>query len=187
MAVIVLPSGNWVVAGRHPQPGFLREPPPVAARAGAVQFYVHHTGVHPGVAAAAPVGTVWVDVSSSDTAYFESLSRIWEQRESFATLEHDIICRSDIVEAFESCPEPWCTYGYAEMCHPECREAWANALGCTRFRAELMVKVPEAVSSIPPGPLTDWHNVCDGLGGSLRAAGFTHHWHEPHVRHPHWA
>lgn len=184
---IVLPSGNWVVAGRPVQPGFLAEPPPVAKRKGSVQFYVHYTGVRAEVVEAAPPGTVWVDVSSSDTAYHEALSNIWERGENFATLEHDIICRPDIVQAFEECPEPWCIYGYADMCHDACREAWANALGCTRFRAELMAKVPDALTSIEPGPLTDWHNVCDGLGNNLRAAGFKHHWHEPHVQHPHWA
>lgn len=184
---IILPSGNWVVAGRPAQPGFLAEPPAVSKREGSVQFYVHYTGVVPEVVEAVPPGTIWVDVSSSDTAYHESLTAIWGQRENFATLEHDVLCRPDIVEAFEECPEPWCVFGYSEMCHPECMEAWANELGCTRFRAELMEKVPDALTSIPPGPLTDWHNVCDGLGNNLRAAGFTHHWHFPVAQHNHWA
>lgn len=175
------------MAGRSVQPGFLAEPPPVAKRKGDVQFYVPYTGIRPEVVAAAPSGTVWVDVSSGDTAYFEALGHIWERGESFATLEHDILCRPDIVEAFETCPEPWCVFGYSDICHPQCMEAWANELGCTRFRAELMVAVPEAISSIEPGPLQDWHNVCDGLGNNLRAAGFTHHWHYPVAQHDHWA
>lgn len=175
------------MTGQPVQPGFLEEPPAVEAKQGTVQYYVPYTGVQPGVVEAAPAGTIWVEVSTSDVAYHEALSRIWAQGETFAVLEHDIICRPDIVHAFEDCPELWCTYGYEEMCHPQCREAWANALGCTRFRSELMGAVPDALSSIPPGPLTDWHNVCDGLGNNLRAAGFTHHWHEPHVTHTHWA
>lgn len=61
-------------------------------------------------------------------------------------------------------------------------EAWRNELGCTRFRAELIAAVPDAVSSIPTDGW-DWHNLCDGLGGNLRRAGFSHHWHFPPVRH----
>lgn len=157
------------------------------------QFYVHYTGVRPDVAEAAPPGTIWVDVASGDLAYFESLGDIWSRGEQFATVEHDILIRPDIVAAFEECPEPWCVFGYTEFCcadehgNSPCMEAWRNELGCTRFRAEVMEAVPDAVSSIPQGALQDWHNLCDGLGNNLRAAGFTHHWHTPHARHDHWA
>jgi hypothetical protein len=84
------------------------------------------------------------------------------------------------------------------MCHPECQEAWANMLGCTRFRAEVMEACPDALTSIPR-ELRDWHNLCDHLAGdktngapsplrpkSIRAAGFTHHWHRPEVGHHPW-
>lgn len=185
--ISVLPSGNWVATGRPIRPGFLTEPPPVGERSTKTQFYVHYTGIRPDVAEAAPSGTVWVDVSGSELSYFESLGHIWDLGESFATIEHDIIVRPDIVEAFEECPEPWCVFGYTEFCHDACMEAWRNELGCTRFRSEVLTKVPDAVGSIPEGSFQDWHNVCDGLGNNLRAAGFSHHWHTPHARHDHWA
>lgn len=169
------------------RPGFLAVPPPVVPRTTVTQFYVHYTGIRPDVAAAAPEGTVWVDVSSGNLAYFESLGDIWAAGEQFATIEHDILVRPDIVEAFEECPEPWCVFGYTEFCHEACMENWRNELGCTRFRAEAMREVPDAVSSIPDGQLRDWHQVCDGLGNNLRAAGLTHHWHRPHAVHDHWA
>jgi hypothetical protein len=76
-------------------------------------------------------------------------------------------------------------------------EAWANMLGCTRFRKELIAAAPDAVSSIPLEQ-RDWHNLCDSIAGnkvagvpaplrphSVRAAGYTHHWHLPPVRHDH--
>jgi hypothetical protein len=187
LPIIVLPSGNRVVAGAPARPGFLTDPPLVGRRQGDVQFFIHYTGIRPEVAQAAPPGTIWVDVSSHNEAYWESLSDIWAKGETFATLEHDIICRPDIVEAFETCPEPWCNFGYSEMCHPQCMEAWANHLGCTRFRPELMEKVPDALSSVTDPALRDWHNACDGLGNNLRAAGFKHHWHFPVAQHDHWA
>ena len=85
------------------------------------------------------------------------------------------------------------------MCHEACREAWANALGLTRFRKEVIEACPDALTSIPEGRRS-WHNVCDEIAGnkiagvdqptlrpgSLREAGFTHHWHGPAVGHHPW-
>jgi hypothetical protein len=127
---------------------------------------------------------VWVDVSSSDLAYYGALYDMWLRGETFAILEHDVVCRPDVIEQFEECPEPWCAFGYADICHPRCMDAWANALGCVRFRKELVSEVPDALSAIPRDGW-DWHNLCDGLGANLRAQNFTHHWHWPPVEHHH--
>lgn len=157
-------------------------PPPPTEQTGSVAWYLPYTTVRPEVAAAAPADATWVDVAASDDSYYALLLEIWQRGESFAVLEHDVICRPDVIEAFEDCPEPWCTYGYSTICCPGCMNAWANALGCTRFRTELMQAVPDALSSVPSTGW-DWRNVCDGLGNNLRAAGYTHHWHEPWVDH----
>ncbi len=181
---MIYPSGNRVVRVGAPRPGVLVEPPDPLPRIGATTFYVPYTAVYPATVAGAPRDAIWVDVATGADAYFGALFNIWERGETFALLEHDVVCRPDVVEAFESCPEPWCAFGYADICHPECMEAWRNVLGCTRFRAEIVSAVPDAVSSVPPSN-RDWHNVCDGLGENLRTAGFTHHWHFPSVEHFH--
>jgi hypothetical protein len=159
-------------------------PPKPVERLGETAWYVPYTAVHPWTVAGAPRDAVWVDVSSSPIAYYGALLEIWERGETFAVLEHDVVCRPDVVEAFEECPEPWCSYGYSDICHKECMEAWANALGCTRFRREVLEAVPDAMSSVPVEGW-DWHGVCDGLGRNLRAAGYTHHWHFPSAEHHH--
>lgn len=151
-----------------------------------MQWYIPYTYVHPMTVAGAPADAIWVDVSASNLSYFGALLDWWTRGESFAVLEHDVVARPDVIEAFETCPEPWCTYGYSTICHPTCMEAWRNALGCTRFRSEIIAAVPNAVSSIPEDGW-DWHNLCDGLGNHLRAAGYSHHWHEPWVNHHSWA
>lgn len=164
----------------------------------ATQFYVPWAEWNVQTVEAAPPGTIFVDVSGSADSYWEALNDIWSKGETFAIIEHDVICRPDVVEQFDACDCLWGTFGYANMCHEECREAWANMLGCTRFRAELIAAVPNALSSIPEDQ-RDWHNVCDSLAGdkiagvtsplrpnSLRAAGFSHHWHTPYVGHHPW-
>jgi hypothetical protein len=158
------------------------EPPAPVERQGDVQWYVPYTNVHPATVEAAPADAVWVDVSTSTDAYFAALYDIWAAGDTFALLEHDVVCRPDVIRELEECPEPWCLYGYADICHRECMDAWRNALGCTRFRAELIQAVPDAVASIPAG-WREWTNLCDRLGERLRAAGFTHHFHEPWVGH----
>ena len=170
-AVRVYPA-NWI------------DPPAPARQRGTVAWRIPYTRVDPRTVAAAPIDAVWTDVSAGSDAYWGALCEWWATGETFAILEHDIVCRPDVIKAFEACPEPWCVFGYADICHPECMEAWRNELGCTRFRVELIAAVPDAVASIPP-ERRDWHNVCDGLGDNLRAAGYSHHWHFPWVDHHH--
>jgi hypothetical protein len=159
-------------------------PPAPERRRGSVAWYVPYTQVHLATVAGAPKDAVWVDVSAHEHAYWSALREMWAYGRSFALLEHDVVCRSDVVEAFETRPEPWLAFGYDDICHPACMEAWANTLGCTRFTAELVRAVPDAVSSIPPDG-RDWHGVCDFLGRNLRAAGFSHAWGFPWVEHHH--
>lgn len=159
--------------------------PPAPTGEGPFAVHIPFTRIDARTASAAPSWAQWTNVSGSPIAYYAALTDWWATGETFAVLEHDVQCRPDVITAFDECPEPWCVFGYADMCHPECMEAWRNLLGCTRFRAELIAAVPDALSSIPADNW-DWHNVCDGLGANLRAAGYTHHWHAPSVEHHHF-
>lgn len=173
------PSGGEIVVVRDEQQWARPSDPSPPAP---FRVVVPHTARHPDTTVALPANAEWVYVASSSNAYYAALSRWWADGDTFLVVEHDVVCRPDVIAEAAECPEPWCIWGYDPYCHEECREAWRNALGCTRFRAELMVAVPDALSSVPPSGW-DWHNVCDGLGNNLRAAGFTHHWHGPPVRH----
>lgn len=177
----VAPSGNAAVFVDR---GGYSEPPAPQPRTSGTQFYIPYTRVHAATVAGAPADAIWVDVSSGPDAYFGALHGWWAAGETFAIIEHDIVCRPDVAEAFNACPEPWCAFGYDDICCPGCMEAWANELGCTRFRREIIEAVPDAVSSIPPDGW-DWHNLCDGLGRNLRDLGYSHHWHAPAVEHFH--
>ena len=150
-----------------------------------MRVLVPFTARHSETVGGAPDGAEWVDVSADNLAYWRTLCDWWAAGEAFMVVEHDVVCRADVLVQFDACPEPWCAFPYDDMCHWECMEAWANTLGCTRFSAELMAAVPDALTSITRADHLDWHNVCDGLGGNLRAAGYTHHWHFPPVRHHH--
>lgn len=159
-----------------------------------VPFTVRNSAVE----AAVPAGTEWADVSDGPDAYWRLMCRLWADGEAFLVVEHDVVIHRDVIPQVESCLEPICLFPYDNICHWACQEAWANMLGCTRFSAAVIAAVPDAVSSIPPAQ-RDWHNLCDSIAGnkvggmpaplrphSLRAAGFTHHWHFPAVHHTSW-
>jgi hypothetical protein len=142
---------------------------------------VPFTARHVDTLAGAPPDAEWVYVGETAHSYWECLSEYWERGEDLVIIEHDVVCRPDVSQAFASCLEPWCIFPYDNHDAAEA-EAWRNMLGCTRFRRELVRAVPDAVSSIEPQH-RDYHNVCDGIGNHLRAHGATHHWHSPAVVH----
>lgn len=125
--------------------------------------------------ASLPEATEFVDVSGDVGDYWRALCDYWQSDFDLKICEHDVIWRPDIDESFDSCPEPWCVFKYCEHSEGDA-EAWANAIGCVRYRKELIADIPNAVVDVEPR-FRDWHYLCDGLGQNLRKYGYMHHWH----------
>lgn len=144
---------------------------------------VPYTARHPYTLRSAPEDAEWHYVGADGDAYWRLLVELWARGEEIRLIEHDVICRPDVIRAFDACDRDWCAFPYHD--HDEAaREAWRNMLGCTRFSARLVRALPNAVSSIPE-ERREWHYLCDGLGANLRAAGHSQHWHFPEVFHHH--
>ena len=146
---------------------------------------IPYTARHADTIAGAPDTAEWVYVGEDPTDYWRVLCDYWERAvhsgEDLMTLEHDVVCRPDVLSGFAACPEPWCLHAYHNH-DPGEAEAWRNALGCTRFRRELIRALPDALSRIEPQH-RDWRNLCDSIGDYLRECGYTHHFHTPPVVH----
>jgi hypothetical protein len=142
---------------------------------------VPYTARHLSTITGVPDDAEWRYVGDSPTDYWRLLCEVWERGEDVIIIEHDIQARPDVFAGFTACPNPWCLHPYSNHDRSD-SEAWKNALGCTRFRRELISAVPDAVSSIQD-PHRDWHNLCDGIGWNLREAAYTHHWHWASVWH----
>lgn len=144
---------------------------------------------HPLTLAGAPPEAEWHDVGADKHAYHRLMLDVWADAYAksygIVMIEHDVVCRPDIIETFATDPEPWLIYPYNTICHWGCMEAWANSMGCTRYGADMIAAVPDAVSSITKPEHLAWQNLCDGIGGNLRAAGFSHSWRFPHAGHHH--
>lgn len=85
----------------------------------------------------------FVDVSGSDTAYFDLLAGLWAAGETFAVIEQDIVIRRDTLQAFQECGRAWCTAGY-----PYLGSVSYHGLGCCRFRASLMHAIPDLMDRV---------------------------------------
>ena len=143
-----------------------------------IPYTVRHLTTELGVEGAKPT---WVNVGKTPYDYWRVLCDWWV-REELIVIEHDVQARPSIFDEFDSCPEPWCFFRYDNH-SPENADAWRWAtLGCTRFRAEIIKAVPDAVTGIEERH-RDWHYLSTGLGIALRDAGFEPHMHESAVNH----
>lgn len=79
------------------------------------------------------------DVSADDEAYWRLLADLWAEGESFVLVEHDVVIVEGIVDALAACPFDWCCAAY-----PYGRGTIVG-LGCTKFTAPLLARVPDAV------------------------------------------
>jgi hypothetical protein len=75
-------------------------------------------------------------------AYPNLLADLWAQQEDFALIEHDIVITPQVYQEFRDCPEPYCCFPY------EWGTQIGPALGCTRFRTELVTRYPQAMAQV---------------------------------------
>jgi len=129
---------------------------------------------HPKTEAGVPKNASWVYVGNSKYDYWRVLCEWWKPKE-FVIIEHDVKASPEIFEEFAACQEPWCYFRYDNHSEEDA-EAWKyGILGCTRFQARLIKKVPDALKGMQ-WRFRDWHHVSTALGMALREAGF-----EPHI------
>jgi hypothetical protein len=75
---------------------------------------------------------------TEDESYYRLLASMWAAGETFATVEHDIVCWPGALQQLENCPEQWCTLPYY------CSVGWIkDGLGCTKFSEQLIRRYPD--------------------------------------------
>jgi hypothetical protein len=114
------------------------------------------------------VGAQLVDVSGSDTAYFELLRELWAKGESFCLVEHDIVVTPGTISSMNDCGHEWCASKYSYL-----RGSYWG-LGCTRFRGPLLKRFPDLMDEVgeydsPGHGRGHWCSLDQALTASLRA------------------
>lgn len=126
-------------------------------------------------------------------AYFDLLKELWRKRVDFAIVEHDIEVDAETLDAFAECPELWCAHSY-EVYAGDVAESYGGAwaLGCVRFRSELLDRFPDAVERAgemnihPVHPPRTYQVMDSTLTHWLKGPyGVTVHQHSPNVKHHH--
>ncbi len=134
-----------------------------------------------------------IDVSRSDTAYCELLTRLWAEGKTFLIIEHDIEIYPNnqltggVVREAEWCPAMWCVWPFNGAGFSGEGDALLyGSLGCTLFSDKLMKLEPDlmtvagaATGGLKPG---DWRRMDVSIQPELRDRGYTQHFHDP-VKH----
>lgn len=131
------------------------------------------------------IGSLWMsaDVSGTEWDYFGLIRDMWADQEDFVIVEHDIVPHFDFLEQFAQCPEPFCGYSYWVHERGVTVADYApgppsTAMGCVRFRAEMMQRIPDLGEHCWP-----WYHLDSALYQLVRAHGFNVHRHYPDVEH----
>lgn len=113
-----------------------------------------------------------------ETAYPKLIAEYWSQKQDFAVIEPDIVIREDVAVEFQTCPEIYCCYPYAWLTNV------GPALGCTRFRKELLEEHPDIMSNVLRQGI-GWRQTDVVLMRHelARARGIQPHVHLPQVEH----
>ena len=137
---------------------------------------------NPLTVAGAPDDAIWVNVEGSPCNYWSLLKTAWKPNHDLFLIEHDVKSSQAQRDEIAACSEPWCLNNYCHFSEVD-REAWKwGVLGHTRFRRELIEKMPDLVNDLEPR-WHDWHETSTGIGMVLREAGYVPHEHLPYVHH----
>lgn len=85
----------------------------------------------------------FIDVSGSDTAYFDLLESLWFGTETFAIIEQDIVVAPRTLASFDACSRDYCCAPY-----PYFGSAIYAGLGCVRFRPGIMQRAPNLMDLV---------------------------------------
>lgn len=112
-------------------------------------------------------------VGASYEAYWELLAGLWQDGETFAIVEHDIVVRPDTLDALQDCPHEWCSYGapyYNGVYH---------GMGCVKFSAGLIARHPRALEQVAEysdadHPPKHWCRLDAWLQGRVLVSEYRH-------------
>jgi hypothetical protein len=119
-----------------------------------------------------------VDLRGGTAKYADLLETRWRDADGWLNVEHDIELTADALREAIECPCLWSTSQYQGE-----NGLITHALGCTRFRADLIRAVPDAMArarrdaSFGRGQYLDhWLHIDSKLAAVLLGEGY-----EPHV------
>jgi hypothetical protein len=150
-----------------------------------LRLIVPYTSLRPETAAALdasgfPREEILVDDGGG---YCGLLTALWRAGEAFVVVEQDITVGPGTLPDLAACPRGWCSCGFPYMSSEN-----YHGLGCVRFSADLLARVPDAMDRVAlmsdaTHPPRHWCRLDGWLSVVLREAGEKRCEHLPPVGH----
>ncbi len=142
---------------------------------------------------AEPIDLTLVEMTTT-YSYFELLSQLWAEGETFVIVEHDILVYPGAIQEIWDCEVPFCGKPYV------IHGGFAACFGCTKFDASFLRAFPNAMKmggarQHPMGlgtGYTHWETLDSRIVAALSELGWScngsqwPHQHWPSVRHLHY-
>lgn len=106
--------------------------------------------------------------------YGRLFTELWQSRQGFVLVEHDIVPWPGALAEMDACAEEFCAFRY-----PAAAEGWCISLGCTKFATSLV----ERISYGNEWQNRGWDELDGGVYATLQEAGVEVHVHQPPVAH----
>jgi len=120
----------------------------------------------------------FVNVSNSDYAYFNLVYKLWEEKETFVIIEHDIVPWPGALKKIYWCPRPLCIYLAP---HGMGENSYSLGWGISKYSKKLIKDHP---FHLHDSKLTrEWHHLDGELVTRLIENGTQLHIHHPPVLH----
>jgi len=75
--------------------------------------------------------------------YGRLLTELWQSRQGFILVEHDVVPWPGAITDLRSCSHELCLFEYPNgIIHDEPRSGWTASLGCVKFSDSLVRRVP---------------------------------------------
>jgi hypothetical protein len=121
----------------------------------------------------------FVDLTGDDEGYFQLISRLWREGDSFVVVEEDIVPNEEQFTSMLVCNEPWCAGVHKLHDHPDgAPEVWS--LGLMKFPTALTERVQIAMLAQALAEDKSWYRIDLCLYPVIRLGGFS----EPHLHGP---
>lgn len=124
-------------------------------------------------------GLPWtgVDVSGSESNYWDLMHQLWASGETFVIVEHDIVVGGASVQLMLECSHLWCACSYPYFMGPYA------GLGCTKFEGSLTQAYPHAMDQVgqmfdEQHPMKHWCRIDHWLWTVLHQVGLGRHVHD---------
>lgn len=138
----------------------------------------------------APKAERW-EMGTDVTAYWQLVTQLWADQESFLLIEHDIEITAQAIRQARHCDCWWSVTPYTGPgIGPAEPRTLLGALGCTRFRAPLLKAFPTLMGVVgdvddATGGIIkrDYRRLDTRMLGALRDRGYEPHLHWPTVKH----